>query len=117
MQTIHYPDDASGNIKGASVSVLFDTKAWHNYTEEEEETIDAFFESLVLEDLERFDENNNPRDAFSFEVFFSTVTQLVQDYNRWVYKGSLTMPPCTSPWFVQVFHRVLPIKEEYLEMI
>lgn len=85
MQTIHYPDDPSGKIKGASVSVLFDTKAWHNYTEEEEETIDGFFESLVLEDLERFDEDGNPRDAFSFEVLFSTVAQLVQENNRWVY--------------------------------
>ena len=49
------------------MSILFDTKAWHNYTEEEEEIIDSFFDSLNLGNLEK-------RDPFSFEVFFSTVT-------------------------------------------
>lgn len=110
MQTVHYPDDPSGDIQGASMSVLFDTKAWDNYTEEEEEAIDGFFDSLVLDTLHK-------RDPFSFEVFFSTVTQLVEENNRWVYKGSLSMPPCTGPFYVQVFHRILPIKEEYLELI
>lgn len=75
------------------MSVLFDTKAWHNYTEEEEEIIDGFFESLNLRDLEK-------RDPFSFEVYYSSVTQLVEEYNRWVYKGSLSMPPCTDSFFV-----------------
>lgn len=92
------------------MSILFDTKAWYNYTEEEEEIIDSFFDSLSLGDLEK-------RDAFSFEVFYSTVTQLVQESNRWTYRGSLSMPPCTNNFYVQVFDRILPIKEDYLEII
>ena len=67
MQIVHYPDDQSGDIKGASVSVLFDSKEPSNYTEEEEEEVGAFFESLHFEELTR-------RNPFSYEVFYSTMT-------------------------------------------
>ena len=98
MKIIHYPDDKKGKIKGASVSVLFDTKSFSNYTEEDEETVDGFFDSLMLDHLSKHNdlEKKEPRSPFSFEVYFSTVTQLVQDYNMWTYKGSLSHPPCTN---------------------
>jgi len=34
--------------------------------------------------------------------------------NRWVYKGSLTTPPCTETIYWNVLDTVYPIKEQHL---
>lgn len=120
------PDDTSGEIKGASMSVFFDTKAFTppvfeevevpkgmeppEPVDERVEVVDGFFDSLMIGDLHK-------RDPLPHEVYFSTITQLVAEENRWAYKGSLSMPPCSSPWFIQVFDHVLPMNEEHLELI
>lgn len=93
LQTVHYPDDASGDIKGASMSVLFDIDDASEVEEEEEGTIDQFFETLDLEHLAK-------RDVFTFEAYFASVTRIVEENNRWAYKGSLSMPPCTGDFYI-----------------
>ena len=36
--------------------------------------------------------------------------------NRWVYKGSLTTPPCDSFVYWNVAKQILPIKQRHLDM-
>lgn len=38
--------------------------------------------------------------------------EMVSESNKWVYKGSMTTPPCRGPYFVQVFDRILPVDPE-----
>ena len=40
---------------------------------------------------------------------------MVDMKNRWVYKGSMTTPPCTQDVYWNVLHTVYPIKKEHLD--
>merc|ERR1712087_650931 len=44
------------------------------------------------------------------------VMSLVDMKNRWVYKGSLTTPPCTKAVYWNVLHTVYPIKKAQLDL-
>lgn len=36
--------------------------------------------------------------------------------NRWVYKGSLTTPPCSKTIFFNILYKVYPIKQYHVNM-
>lgn len=42
---------------------------------------------------------------------------LVDLKNRWIYKGSLTVPPCRKAVYWNVLHTVYPIKKAHLELL
>jgi len=41
---------------------------------------------------------------------------IIDTNNRWVYKGSLTTPPCTKTVYFNILNKVYPIKQYHLNM-
>ena len=72
--------------------------------------IDRFFESLKFEALSRSDD---PVEVS--EVNYGELMHMVATDSRYVYKGSLTTPPCTESIYWNVVTKVYPIKREHLD--
>jgi hypothetical protein len=100
MELVHLPNmQKIGGVKGAVAHILFDVERGMNITEEEPELIESFFDSLHLEygadnDLKK------TKSYFSYEVYTQYIMEMVSGSNKWVYKGSLTTPPCEGPMFI-----------------
>ena len=69
--------------------------------------IDKFFDSLQL------DKQNDP---ISANIPFGQLMATVNTNQRWIYKGSLTIPPCTKTVMFNVLSTVYPIKERHLKL-
>lgn len=71
----------------SSLSILFDTEDYNKkVSNNTEEVIDKFFNSLNLDDTPY---------TMSKEVLIGELLAIIDTENRYVYKGSLTYPPCT----------------------
>ena len=70
--------------------------------------IDSFFESLKWTETE-----SDPEVA---EVPYGDLLMLVDTDNRWVYKGSVTTPPCDTLVYWNVLRTVYPIKQQHLQL-
>ena len=53
----------------------------------------------------------NPKVA---EVPFGDLMMMIDTNNRWVYKGSMTTPPCDTFVYWNVIRRIFPIKAKHL---
>jgi hypothetical protein len=100
------PKEVKGGIKYAAVGVFFSVKDFTaEVTPEQEKVIDRFFESLNWNVT-----STNPSVA---QVPYGELMMMVDTDNRWVYKGSVTTPPCDTIVYWNVLRTVYPIKEKY----
>lgn len=108
MHTVHFPKEPQAGIVASAVGVIFDTTRYdRSVSVETVEIIDNFFESL------RLDLSNDP---LVQEIPFGELMARIDLKNRWVYKGSLTTPPCTKLIFWNVVAQVYPIKQRHLDL-
>lgn len=49
------------------------------------------------------------------DIKFDNLMSIVDFDNRWIYKGSRTMPPCGRYVYWNVINKVYPIKPEIME--
>lgn len=68
--------------------------------------IDTFFETL---DLTNF---NDPKVNL---VTYGDLLTMVDTDNRWVYKGSVTTPPCAQSVYWNVLYTIYPISQKHLD--
>lgn len=107
MHTVHLPEQPRGGMKYAALGILFSVDDFTaKLTSEEELVIDSFFDSLEWEDT-------NPVVP---EVPFGDLMMLVDTANRWVYKGSVTTPPCDTLVYWNVLRTIYPIKKKHLDL-
>lgn len=110
MHTVHLAKQPElGDMKYAAMGLLFSV---HDYTHEDlsiqmVETIDTFFDSLVWTDT-----SGTPEVP---EVPYGDLMMMADMLNRWVYKGSVTTPPCDTYVYWNVVRRVYPIKQKHLD--
>lgn len=78
----------------------------NNYTANlswaEQEIIDTFFESLQWTEI--------GKDPTVDIINYGSLMTLVNFEKRWIYKGSLTTPPCSTLTYWNVLGTVYPIK-------
>jgi carbonic anhydrase len=108
MHTVHLASEVKNDVKYAAMGIFFSVEDYHTegITAEHVEVIDRFFDSLEWE-------RNNPKVA---EVPYGDLMMMVDMDNRWVYKGSVTTPPCDTFVYWNVLQRVYPIKQKHLEL-
>lgn len=50
------------------------------------------------------------------EVPYGDLLMMVNTDDRWIYKGSVTTPPCAQSVYWNVLRTVYPIKKEHLDL-
>lgn len=103
MHTVHLPDDGAKNdIKYAAMGIIFDV---NDYTAKvsdwEQEVIDKFFNSL------KWTDGGDPTVDM---VSYGELMMMVDMSERWVYKGSVTTPPCDTFVYWNVVRKIYPLR-------
>jgi hypothetical protein len=112
MHTVHFPDEGSkGGFIAAAVGIFWSVDnadiAWNDLSSRQQDIINNFFNSLRWEET-----NSNPRVD---EVPYGDLMLMVDTDNRWVYKGSVTTPPCAGLVYWNVVRTVYPLPPRFLE--
>jgi hypothetical protein len=112
MHIVHLIEDSmkgDSEFFASAFGIIFDTDRYTvDLDEEQREIIDDFFDSM---DLDRDDE------PYVGYVPIGDLMNLVDSSNRWVYKGSLTTPPCTGNVYFNVVRNVYPISDRHLYLL
>jgi len=112
MHTVHFPDAGSkADFIASAVGIFWSTTdatiKWNELSSYQQDVINNFFESL------RWDvTGSNPRVA---EVPYGDLMLMVDTDNRWVYKGSVTTPPCAGLVYWNVLRTVYPLPPRFLD--
>lgn len=111
MHTVHFPDPAKQPEKpesiAAAMGIMFSVDNYNvDLTDDEVKTIDNFFDSLYLNQF------SDP----TVLAEYGGLMNLIDMKNRWVYKGSLTTPPCSIGVFFNILSNVYPMKQRHLDL-
>jgi len=113
MHTVHYPkvaDPTNGYI-AAAVGIMFSVNDYNaKLTWAEEKIIDNFFENINFDAITAADVSA-PVDW----ILYNDLLSLVNTDNRWVYRGSVTTPPCAQNVYWNVMTTIYPIKQEVVD--
>ena len=114
MHTVHYPkansasDGGNGDFVAAAMGIIFDTSDYASgISREQVDLIDSFFDKM---NWDTTDSN-----ARVDEVAYGELMMMVNMDQRWVYKGSVTTPPCATTVYWNVCRTVYPIKQKHLD--
>ena len=72
-----------------------------NLTQEQNDTVYAFFEGLLWDDVSD--------SVVADNILFGDLMEMVDYNNRWIYKGSVTSPPCATYVYWNVLTTVYPV--------
>jgi carbonic anhydrase len=107
MHSVHLPTAAKNGIKYAALGIFFSVDDFDdNIDASDRAIIDKFFESLSWDT-----ETGTPKVA---EVPYGDLMMMVNTNDRWVYKGSVTTPPCDTLVYWNVLRTVYPITAKHL---
>ena len=102
-----YPNTSRANDEGflaAALGIFFSVGRPNAVvTEAEVKIIDDFFESLMLS-------TTSGLGPTVLEANYGDLVNMVDKTNRWVYKGSVTTPPCAQKVYWNVLKTIYPIK-------
>lgn len=102
--------------KAGVIGVIFDTQKYDpNVSDATVEAIDNFFDSMMFYGMQNPKDVSGVPTAYPKEVALGELMAVVNTGNRWVYKGSLTTPPCTEGIYWNVVNTVYPIKKYHLD--
>lgn len=109
MHTVHYPKKTENGYIAAAMGIVFSVE---DYTAEltwaEQEVINNFFDSLKWEDVTT--EAGPTVDM----VTYGSLMTMVDNKNRWSYKGSVTTPPCATNVYWNVLSTIYPVSAKHL---
>lgn len=108
MHTFHEAESTENDIGLAAVGIIFSVDEYTaNLSAAEQKIIDTFFETLDLS------QQNDPTVSF---ITFGDLMNMVDTNNRYVYKGSLTTPPCDRFVYWNVLSTIYPISQRHLDL-
>lgn len=109
MHTVHFPKEAENGFIAAAVGIMFSVNEnTAQLTTAQEEVIDAFFEGLKWDD--------ESGSAVSDMILYGDLMEMVDSNNRWMYKGSVTTPPCDTFVYWNVLSTIYPISQRHLDL-
>jgi hypothetical protein len=109
MHTVHYPKAADANgFAAAAVGIFFSVNDYTaELTDAEAAVIDAFFDGL------KWDDGGDA--VVSDNVLYGDLMEMVDSTKRWMYKGSVTTPPCATFVYWNVLSTVYPVSQKHLD--
>jgi carbonic anhydrase len=113
MHTVHLAKETENDIGYAAVGIMFSVNDYTaNLTWAEQKIVDTFFDSLKWEDTS-LDSNNEHKVKVDM-VNYGSLMEMVDSENRWIYKGSVTTPPCGRFVYWNVLSTIYPISAKHL---
>lgn len=121
MHTVHYPTARGADFPtvlvdgyiAAAVGIMFSV---NDYTAEltwaEQKIIDEFFESLAWSKF------NPAKAGDSWDVSrarYADLLNMVDTNNRWVYRGSVTTPPCAENVYWNELRTIYPVSQKHVD--
>ena len=113
MHTVHLPTqpNPTNGYMAAAVGIMFSVNKYNaKLTWAEEKIIENFFENINFDAITDAD-TSAPVDW----ILYNDLLSLVNTDNRWVYRGSVTTPPCAQNVYWNVMTTVYPIKQEIVD--
>ena len=110
MHTVHYPSETKNGFIAAAMGIIFSVEDYTaDLSKAEEMVIDTFFDSLKWGDMT---EEGPTVDI----VTYGNLMEMVDNKNRWIYKGSVTTPPCATAVYWNVLSTIYPVKQKHLDL-
>jgi len=114
MQSVHFNaelDHSKHAFPDATLGVFFSVDNSNaKLTEQEVAIIDNFFDTL------QFGTDAATTAAWtSTAIPYANLLNLMDWNNRWVYRGSVTTPPCERTVYWNVLATVYPVKQKHLD--
>lgn len=98
---------ASEKLPDAAISIMFSVDNYNaKVSDADIAIIDNFFDTMQFQTPTPADDTKWTSTA----IPFANMLNLVDWSNRWVYKGSVTTPPCGTGVYWNVLANVYPIK-------
>jgi hypothetical protein len=109
IHTVHVPVEGVKNkVNYAAMGIMFSVKDHTaEATVDEVKIIDDFFEQLKW--------TQTASDPTVNLVSYGKLMMMFDTTDRWVYKGSVTTPPCKTLVYWNVVRKVYPLKQKYLD--
>ena len=108
MHTVHYPKDVENEFIAAAMGIIFSVEEYTaNLSWSEQALVDTFFDSLKWSDIT---EEGPTVDL----VTYGNLMMMVDSNNRYIYKGSVTTPPCATYVYWNVLSTIYPISAKHL---
>lgn len=115
LHTVHLTEfrTPGNSFLAAAVGLLFSVNDYTaELTESEQKIIDEFFESL---EWRKFNPKKPDGKWEVNNVKYADLLNMVDTNNRWIYKGSVTTPPCAEDVYWNVLRTVYPISQKYVD--
>ena len=110
MHTVHYPKTPEGGFIAAAVGIMFSVNDHTaELSTEEEDVISAFFDGLKWDD-----ESGDA--VVSDLILYGNLMEMVNSNKRWMYKGSVTTPPCATYVYWNVLSTIYPVSQKHLDL-
>lgn len=113
MHTVHVKDgastteDAGNGFVAAAMGLIFDVDDYDkSVTDDQVRIIDTFFDSMKW---------GTTGEPVVDVVSYGAIMNMADFENRWIYKGSVTTPPCAENVYWNVLTTVYPIKQAHLD--
>lgn len=108
MHTVHLPEEPENDFMAAAVGIMFSVE---DYTADlsttQKAVIDAFFDGLS------WDETG---EVVADMILYGDLMEMVDSNNRWIYKGSVTTPPCATFVYWNVLSTIYPVSSKHLNL-
>ena len=108
MHTVHLASETKNGFAYAAMGIMFSVDdANIEVTDDEQKVLDDFFNSLDWDTVD-----SDPKVA---EVPYGNLMMMVNTKDRWVYKGSVTTPPCAQFVYWNVLRTIYPLRQSVLD--
>lgn len=109
MHTVHYPKDKENGFIAAAMGIIFSVEEYTAALSwSEQRLVDTFFDSLKWSDMT----DEGPTVDL---VTYGNLMEMVDNNNRYIYKGSVTTPPCATFVYWNVLSTIYPISQKHLD--
>jgi carbonic anhydrase len=117
MHTVHLAKETLNDVGYAAVGIMFSVEEYtSNLSWAEQKVIDTFFDSVKMGEGSTTVADSNGKYLTNIDmVTYGDLMQMVDSNNRWVYKGSVTTPPCGRFVYWNVLSTIYPISQKHLD--
>ena len=110
MHLVYFPKTPEGGFFAAAAGIMFSVNDYTaELSAEEENVINAFFDGLKWDD-----ESGDA--VVSDMILFGDLMEIINFNKRWMYKGSVTSPPCATYLFWNVPSTIYPVSQKHLDL-